>query len=48
MLAADVWAILNIYQSSPTTGSKAVWIALALFLPLLGLIIWFFAGPRET
>jgi hypothetical protein len=48
VLAADVWAILNIFQSSSTTGTKALWIILVLVLPLLGVIIWYFAGPREA
>jgi succinate dehydrogenase/fumarate reductase cytochrome b subunit len=47
VLIADVWAILNIFQSASSTGSKALWIVLVLVLPLLGLIIWYFAGPRE-
>ncbi len=48
VLAADIWAILNIVQSSAGTGSKALWILLVLVLPLLGVIIWWFAGPRES
>ncbi len=48
VLAADVWAILNIFQSTATTGIKALWIILVLVLPLLGVIIWYFAGPREA
>jgi len=48
ILLADVWAILNIFQSTSTTGSKALWIVLVLVLPLLGVIIWYFAGPRES
>lgn len=48
VLIGDVWAILNIFQSSASTGSKALWIVLVLLLPLLGLIIWYFAGPRES
>ncbi|MGB5340261.1 MAG: PLDc N-terminal domain-containing protein [Gammaproteobacteria bacterium] len=48
ILAADVWAILNIFQSTATTGIKALWIILVLVLPLLGVIIWYFAGPREA
>ena len=48
VLAANVWAILNIFQSSATTGTKALWIILVLVLPLLGVIIWYFAGPREA
>jgi hypothetical protein len=46
VLLADVWAILNIFQSSSTLGAKALWIVLVLVLPLLGVIIWYFAGPR--
>jgi succinate dehydrogenase/fumarate reductase cytochrome b subunit len=48
ILIADVWAILNIFQSSSSTGSKALWIVLVLVLPLLGVIVWYFAGPRES
>jgi len=48
VLAADVWAILNIFQSSSTTGSKALWIILVLVLPLIGVVIWYFAGPRKA
>jgi len=46
VLAADVWAIINIVQSSATTGMKVVWVVLVLMLPLVGVIIWYFAGPR--
>ena len=48
ILLADIWAILNIFQSSASTGSKTLWILLVLLLPLLGVIIWYFAGPRES
>ncbi len=48
VLVADVWAILNIFQSSSDTLNKALWIVLVLALPLLGVIIWYFAGPREN
>jgi hypothetical protein len=48
VLFADVWAILNIFQSASSTGSKALWIVLVLVLPLLGVIIWYFAGPRGS
>lgn len=46
LLVADIWAIINILQSSASTGAKALWAVLVLLLPLLGLVIWFFAGPR--
>ncbi len=47
ILIADVWAILNIFQSSSSSLKNALWIVLVLILPLLGVIIWYFAGPRE-
>jgi succinate dehydrogenase/fumarate reductase cytochrome b subunit len=47
ILIADVWAIINVFQSSANTFKKALWIVLILVLPLLGVIIWYFAGPRE-
>jgi hypothetical protein len=48
VLFADVWAILNIFQSASSTGIKALWIVLVLVLPVLGVVIWYFAGPREN
>lgn len=48
ILAADIWAILNIFQSRESTGTKALWIVLVLVLPVLGLLIWYFAGPKSA
>ena len=42
----DIWAILNIAQSSGENLGKAVWIAIIVFLPELGLVLWFLFGPR--
>ncbi|MGE0874805.1 MAG: PLDc N-terminal domain-containing protein [Burkholderiales bacterium] len=47
ILVADIWAIIHIAQSGSSPGAKALWIVLVLLLPLLGLIIWFIAGPRS-
>lgn len=46
ILALDIWAIINVLQSGASTGSKVVWVLVILVLPLLGLIIWYFMGPR--
>ena len=48
ILAGDVWAIINIFQSSATNGKKLIWTLVVLLLPLLGLILWFFLGPRGS
>lgn len=47
ILIADVYAIIKTLGSNATTGTKVFWIILILLLPLLGVIIWFFAGPRD-
>jgi len=46
LLIADVWAIINVVGSSESTGRKVLWTVLILLLPVLGFIIWLFAGPR--
>jgi hypothetical protein len=46
VLVADVWAIVNIFQSAASTERKVLWTVLVILLPLLGFIIWLFAGPR--
>lgn len=48
ILVADIWAIVNVFASSASTLAKVLWILLILFLPVVGLIIWFFAGPRSV
>ena len=47
ILAADIWAVLNIAQSSVSNEKKVLWIVLVVVLPLLGLILWYFLGPRS-
>ncbi|ROH90868.1 PLDc_N domain-containing protein [Stagnimonas aquatica] len=46
VLAADLYALFSIFSSSETVGKKVVWTLLVLFLPVLGFIIWWLAGPR--
>lgn len=46
ILGLDIWAILKIIGSPAGTGAKVVWILLILLLPVIGLIIWWFAGPK--
>ena len=46
VLIADVWAIVNIFQSSADTGRKVLWTVLVILLPVLGFILWYFLGPK--
>lgn len=47
ILAADLYALVSIAQSSDTVGKKVVWMLLVFVLPVLGFIIWWLAGPRS-
>jgi hypothetical protein len=44
-LALVVYALVQIFGSNADTGSKILWIVVVGLFPLVGLIIWFFAGP---
>lgn len=46
VLIADVWAIVNIFQSAADTGRKVIWTVLVILLPVLGFILWYFLGPK--
>ena len=46
ILAGDIWAIINIFQSSASNEKKLLWTLVVVLLPVLGLILWFFLGPR--
>ena len=46
ILAGDIWAVINIFQSSASNEKKLIWILAVVLLPLLGLILWFLLGPR--
>ncbi len=48
VLAADVWAIINIFQSSADTGNKVLWTVIVILLPIAGFILWYFFGPRTA
>jgi len=46
VLIADIWAIVNIFQSSADTGKKTLWTIIVFLLPVLGFILWYFMGPK--
>ena len=45
ILIADIWAIIKVFQSNASLIAKILWTLLILIFPVLGLIIWYFAGP---
>jgi hypothetical protein len=48
VLIADVYAVLQIAQSSASTGKKTLWIVLVILLPLVGFILWYLLGPKSS
>ena len=47
ILIGDIWALINILQSSFATDKKLLWVIVVALLPLVGLILWYFLGPRD-
>ena len=47
ILALDIFAIYNVFQSGAATGTKLLWTLIILVLPVLGLVAWFFVGPKK-
>ena len=47
ILIGDIWALINILQSSTGNDKKLLWVVVVVLLPVIGLILWFFMGPRD-
>ncbi|WP_319569330.1 PLD nuclease N-terminal domain-containing protein [Cohaesibacter marisflavi] len=45
ILILDIYAVIKVIGSHESTGAKLLWILGIIIFPLLGLIVWFFAGP---
>ena len=46
ILIADVWAIIQILQSGADSTKKLLWVVIVILLPLIGLLLWYFMGPK--
>ncbi|WP_348672779.1 PLD nuclease N-terminal domain-containing protein [uncultured Abyssibacter sp.] len=47
VLIADIFAIIKVVQSGAEDLHKVLWVVLIILLPVIGLIIWFLAGPGD-
>jgi len=47
ILIADIYAIVMILQSGARDVEKLIWALVVLLLPLIGLVIWYLAGPGK-
>ncbi|MEI6083577.1 MAG: PLD nuclease N-terminal domain-containing protein [Verrucomicrobiota bacterium] len=46
ILVLDIIAIIDCAKRSMDTGKKVLWILLILFLPVLGLILYYLVGRK--
>jgi hypothetical protein len=46
-LIVVIWAVIQVAQSSASGMAKLLWIVLMLFLPVIGVIIWFLLWPKS-
>lgn len=47
ILVLDVWAIISILGSGTSGGAKLLWILGIIIFPVVGFLVWYFAGPKS-
>lgn len=47
VLIADIFAIIKVLKSRAKDPEKILWIILIALLPVIGLVVWYFAGPGD-
>ena len=46
ILLLDIWAVVSVWRSTKSSGTKIGWTILIFAMPLVGLAIWGIAGRR--
>jgi hypothetical protein len=47
ILVLDIIAIIDVLKSAKDTGKKILWVILILFLPVIGLILYYLIGRKQ-
>ncbi len=47
VLVLDIIAIVDAVKSPIDSGKKALWVILILFLPVIGMVLYFFIGKKK-
>ncbi|HCC68933.1 MAG TPA: hypothetical protein DEP99_03500 [Nitrospiraceae bacterium] len=47
-LAFWIWALVDILKSDFTGSNKIIWLLVVIFLPLLGIILYFVIGRKQN
>ena len=45
VVVLDIIALVKLLQSGADTGTKILWALLIIFLPILGMVLYFLMGP---
>lgn len=45
VMVLDLVALVSLLKSSADTTTKILWVLLILFVPLIGMLLYFFVGP---
>jgi hypothetical protein len=48
VLALDIWALMNVWQSSASGGAKIGWTVGIIIFPVVGFLVWILAGPKQA
>lgn len=48
VLVLDIVAIVDIFRSARDTGKKILWTLLVIFLPVVGMIVYFIVGKKKA
>ncbi|WP_020396222.1 PLDc N-terminal domain-containing protein [Thiolinea disciformis] len=46
ILIIDIYIIFKVFKSSASLGKKILWTAIIFFLPVVGILLWWFLGPK--
>ena len=46
LLALNIWAIINVFQSGVSTLAKVLWTLFIIIAPVICFIVWLIVGPR--
>jgi hypothetical protein len=48
LVIMELWAINRVRKSAGKASTKGVWMVVIVFVPLIGLLLWAVAGPKDV
>jgi hypothetical protein len=48
VLVLDIIAIISVFKSSKSANEMALWIILIIFLPVIGMVLYFLIGNKRV